>query len=815
MADYQSTDDDPFLEHLNNQATATQPPAQAVPQAVSNPVADTSNGDPFLEHLNNVAATAKLIAPKPSNGILDKAYNLVTGNSVLYNGGNKLYNLVTGNDRTQYPDMPNITSAPLGFGDSMRRTGSLATTSGDESLVNSLKSQYPNATFTKDQYGNPIIQFPQEQLNGLGGGAAADGKYYVDKPGINGGIVEKSLPWVVGGIANTGIVAAKGLGLLGRMALQGGSNALTSLGLDVAGNGLGAKQDVSGWRAAGAGLLGAGAEGASTYIGNKIATILPKNAQVNQLYNDSGLTQQGINLMKDAGYSDPLIFSPAEIKDIMTQAAGVTGSTQKDAAGQAARGILAQDVPMTQGQVIGDTTKEAVQRVNGGKDAFNEFDQRQAQGLLDQGDKITPAAVNTDIAHDATGAIPNNPDSIGQAIGDTVSAIKDYAAAKKDFAYNQIAMNGAENVGVHPDAVGWLASDLNGSVADMLVSPETMPAAQAVLNKVAALPENMPMSIQDVLRLRNQISSSITPRANQPQDVALLRMRDSLDEWLHEATDFVRVSGDGTAGSSISANHPVLDAVDAANEEANKFYSKFAPKGNNPAKQFFNKTQQKELQGSQIVNQIFGSGDLNASNGSLQTISHLVNGVNDDALTNQLRQAAVNRIFQGVDPSKSNAATLIGKKLDNVLSENGNGRPIIDKLFPPVNGVVNPTVTALNRLKATVDSIVPRNSGAAKSVLATALKKYGIDATAALGAVVLGHHLGFESPEAIAGLAGAVGTGANVFQEVLGRHQVQSMLSGNIPRVNPTMMARSPAVQGLLTSGINSVVTPNTRGLLQ
>jgi len=143
----------------------------------------------------------------------------------------------------EYEDLPTVAEMPLRaptVGKRAQALFGLGMSSTPEGAANIIRETIPDARFSFDKFGNPIVIVPNDQ--------GEEQAYHLDKPGINaldvGRFTMKAIP---AGAAAAGAAAAapvSAVGIPAAMGVQGLVGGLTSLGEDVASRALGSEEEI-------------------------------------------------------------------------------------------------------------------------------------------------------------------------------------------------------------------------------------------------------------------------------------------------------------------------------------------------------------------------------------------------------------------------------------------------------------------------------------------------------------------------------------------------------------------------------------------
>jgi len=303
------------------------------------------------------AAPAPVQAPQaPTAGAKPWEADPVVGQSPQQPAGKvgKFESFFTGEGRLEHPDMPNLEELNMPLGRLLASAGIVAATDTKQK-VDILKAHLPGATFANDAYGNPMVTYNGQTV-------------YVAKPGLRTGDVLQAgaqgtaYALGLGALGKAGAIASKipgvgaigqivkGIPVVGRFAAPATAAAGTSAALDLAAHAGGAETVIDAPRAAGAGLVGVGAEVLSP-VANSAYRWLSGVFQSKPFVDAAGnLSQEAEVLLHRAGINPAAISG--EFKQWFSKLARDAvdpGDVTKAAQAQA----LPVPVPQTRGNVSG------------------------------------------------------------------------------------------------------------------------------------------------------------------------------------------------------------------------------------------------------------------------------------------------------------------------------------------------------------------------------------------------------------------------------------------------------------------------------
>lgn len=254
---------------------------------------------------------------------------------------------VSGESKIEFPDLPNIDALKTPFFDagSWRSAVGLLMATDDKQKLDILQKSFPDAKFSADAFGNPIME-------------AFGQRVYVNKPGLRAQDVIQGVgqtaAFLGAGRALPAIAAATpGLRTAGAVmnaapavVQAAGTGAATSAALDLGAHAAGAEKVIDAPRAAVNAGMGAAFELASPLVNaavNVLRNTFGKQAFVDQAGN---LTQEATIVLERAGI-DPTQVS-AEFRNAFTAAAR-NATNPDDAARLAQSQTLPVPVPETRG----------------------------------------------------------------------------------------------------------------------------------------------------------------------------------------------------------------------------------------------------------------------------------------------------------------------------------------------------------------------------------------------------------------------------------------------------------------------------------
>ncbi|NIA67913.1 hypothetical protein HBA54_04845 [Pelagibius litoralis] len=203
----------------------------------------------------------------------------------------------------------------------------LALARDPQGQINIIREQFPEARFSEDRFGNPIVRIGDE-------------RFYVNRSGFSGqdarGLIAEGgiLAGTMNPAARAGGVVAGGIG---RLTGAGAGGFAGSVVQDLAARGAGSGQQVDLGRAAMTGATGMGFEGALMAL-QRIPGLRAVFGSPALYRQGSGLTDRGRNILRDSG------INPDEISPAMADQLSAI-ARQTDDVAAAARQAEAQTLP--------------------------------------------------------------------------------------------------------------------------------------------------------------------------------------------------------------------------------------------------------------------------------------------------------------------------------------------------------------------------------------------------------------------------------------------------------------------------------------
>ncbi len=250
----------------------------------------------------------------------------------------KVKDLISGDKRTEF-DYPEIGSSPEygGFDrplTALKSSFGMLTSSTPQQELDVLKSNYPDATFEKDKFGNDIVVFPS-------------GKYYVNKPGLSWRDFSKA--GFQGGLYALAAQAggAPFQSLLGQTAGVAAGTGVMSAGLDAAASAAGSEQGIDVPRAATTAAFAGLFESARPALGPLWRAMTAKSTTPS--------VQEARVVLQQAGF-DPQELTDDAVNYFIVQAKNAMDPAS--AAMSAGAQTLPVKVPLSKGQVTGSARQQ-------------------------------------------------------------------------------------------------------------------------------------------------------------------------------------------------------------------------------------------------------------------------------------------------------------------------------------------------------------------------------------------------------------------------------------------------------------------------
>jgi hypothetical protein len=709
----------------------TPPPPAAADPATSDAINELYANDPSFSQVTgsrppaaatNSGAPALPPAPGPqdSDGIFTRP--IAAAGDFMSQTWHSLKDAYTGQGKVEFPDYPELTALPgdapgRTVGGSLRLGAGYLASSTPEQIAEIAKSALPGSTSSTDKFGNPMITF-----NGQ--------TYYANKPGFSNADISGLVGTVVpAAAAATGVgaipsLAGRGLATAGaRMLAQAGAQGSVSVGRDLTADALGSDQGVDPLRAAesaGAGaasvpiaaLIGGAASGAWRTMfgyGGKLLDDIGGAAATDPV-TPSMLTRTG-QMVLDKGGVDPASLTVGQLQAAET-ALGKSGvkalaiAPDAVAARAVPRVIQSVDsgIPMTTGQITGDTGQLALEdqlrqasSVSKAKDIMAGFAATQRAATEQRAADLIPGAT--------AGAVPPGEAALGNTlVAQTLARAGALKQATTD-AYANLPFLTKVGMASQPGAPSATFSSGTSTellnqmqqIAQQRAIYEGTPAArqaQTIISKLITVPsQDMAPGVEGVAAM-NGVNPAPTQAMARPFNVG------DLDTTLRQLNSLYDSAGnDADRGAVGAMRAAVNDRIDAAAlngsmsgdpavmqnwqdaRAAAKTQLNFLQPNSPVVRQFMDGITSGQLSGQEVVNGLYGAGQLGAKGGTAQVLDHLQTQFPPGSPEFQtVQQAAVRRMLFG---STEKTAEMSPNNISNRITEalDGNGQEITQKLF--------------------------------------------------------------------------------------------------------------------------------------
>tara|TARA_R100001594_G_scaffold22566_2_gene43787 strand:+ start:1585 stop:3840 length:2256 start_codon:yes stop_codon:yes gene_type:complete len=591
---------------------------------------------------------------------------------------------VTGEGRTQFPDIKEVGKADeLTFGQTAKIGVGNILTPDINARMQILKEQVPNATFTYDDYNNPMVTFGNGQ------------SYYMNKPGWSqqdfSDLISEGLKYWTGGKLATTIADPKKL--IGGTLSQAGGAGVVSIGGDIAAKGLGAEDNIDLTRAGIVATLtgsfvplGAlGKAGWTKIFGNK-----------KYVNTDGSLTKAGIKKVKEAGY-DPDTISASQAK--LFQAYLHQGGSAKLAAAAVEDGAFG--IPYYKAQLTGD--KEILGMLeNARKGAFGgdiqkiimDGDARQQYTMLKALQDIQEN-IRVPKSNSMSGASYKailQDDEAGSILISSLRELDDKFIQQIDDAYKAVD----ENAFFNGESLVKLKTNINkninkNSVLDADLTPQYNIASKKLNKFIMEFSKNKKgvkldyATIKKIDTERKKISGFLNNAEKGSVDFKNLTiMKKEFDNFFDDAIDQALFTGDEIALENLKFARGLVKEHKAQLRVNDAFNKGFVVQ--DEAGRVINKIiADPDIMPEQALNYIFGRSSLGMKDSSLKILKKLIgeNGIykRGGAEWDALRQGAFNRIIKKATYGDGFHADKFVKDLYNAT--HGNGKYIMQELFTP------------------------------------------------------------------------------------------------------------------------------------
>lgn len=445
---------------------------------------------------------------------------------------------------------------------------------------------------------------------------------------------------------------AKGLGLVGRSLVQGGTAAATDAGIQAVAN----EGKINPLRTAAAAAGGAGGE----VLGQALGAVASKVSQL--LKSGKGSREAAMELANQAGIPQP---SPEVL-------ARLSAGLDEIKAGADPRAVLGREqfgFLYTQGQRLVDPARrdnqlvreELLRQAPGGRELFQRMGAANAEKLDDAvsgiatqlGGRGTQAP--GELAAGAGTVLRNQADDLSRQVGDA------YDAASK-----------GGRAAISTDAVQSLPSRLTRSVRDFGVNPQLHPAAAKTLEQItesaAGLPPNAKGVTLQALESQRRIIGSNYGAASNPADrAAMSAIKREFDGFMDEAIETALIKGDPSA----------LDLLKKARGLRAEFGRRF--EGSADTDKFIAGILDGSRTPEEVVNIALGASQVSKAGGA-RFIQRLRAAANDDpTVMGNLRAAHFSRLARG----RNGEPLPPGQIVRNIRETEFNNASVVKALYGP------------------------------------------------------------------------------------------------------------------------------------
>lgn len=581
-------------------------------------------------------------------------------------------------------------------------------TTDPKARADMLSQIVPDLQRGQDEKGNPVVR------------ASDDAPWrYINKPGIDAqdatdlaGEVVKFAPAAKGATLGAGLLSRMGAG-----ALFGGA---TSIAGDAAAEQLGSEQGVDMQKAA----FSAAGMGA----GELLAPVLTKmGGAVGKSLGVKGKDKGAAAAMEKIGLAE------AKKADAAIKRGVPLGA--KEAAGMQR---LADDfgIPLSKGQATGDFGQIAFEesarkggRGEGAQRVMRQFSAGQQDAVREAARGLggkTASADLTDAGDIIRQGVIGRRDAAKSAINEAYSTAKGAGATIDVNAVPNFARSVIRNL---PDEV-----TQPGVFSSQQTIKELYPKTAIILDDLAQTQQRLSQAkdvtaidFRDFERLRSRITQAASDAKGRDK-YALQQMRAGLDDWIEEAGVNALASGDETVIESFK-NARQLRA------QFGRLFEKGGP--DDLAGRIVQDIANKDMSAEQVVNTVFGAGDIGATKASLATTKRLKEILGPDSAEWQaMRDAAMYKILRkgfgvtGQDYAPGALKTSLDKALD------GPGKEIMKELYTPEE------LLRMREFRAVVQRIIPPKDAVNASGTADALQRALFDFANNIPGIGLANRIG-------------------------------------------------------------------------
>lgn len=602
-----------------------------------------------------ILATFNKAPQQPQPSAMDAAFSSAkdmagTVANTAQNEVGMLRSLATGEGRTEFPDMPEVTDANIGFFESfmpnMKMGLTLDPNEKAKIIQNSFQSDPRFGGIFADAQGNPIVEWEGQP-------------YYVNKPGASmqdaNDVVAQGVQFLPAARAASGANT-----LAGRLA----SGAVTYGATDAA-------QQAGVVASGGKDAINLGQSGTTGAIGGAVEALAPPFLKAGS---------RAVRGTVDAGRK---AMFPRYVPAAPKQAPGI---------------------PMTQGQRAQDMNllrREEAARQGGygqtASDVVRSFDDRQLDAIRAEADALQPgrSGYGTEAPTDIGQNLQRRLIEESQGRKGAVSQAYDDAATLSQQAPAKMAREGIEG----------LARDVLNVPREMNIVPDQiaqMPKLKIALDRArdtAALASNPRFKAQNFARLegsRKAVNNLIGSTQDATEKKALIEIKNRMDAWTEKAITEGLMEGD----------EATITAIKNARTLAADYFKDFGKGNMDPAGSAMVKLlDENAATPLQMVNVLTGAARTRATPQAVGLVKRMksIFGEGSEEIA-MLKDAYLMKAFTGVsrgDRQVTREALVKGGR--NLIS--GDGKQIAQELFTPDE------ISRINRLIAdTAMTITPQDA---------------------------------------------------------------------------------------------------------
>ena len=661
-------------------------------------------------------------------------------------------------DQPELSEMPSDQSG-VGLGAGLRIAGAYLAGSTPAQIGDVATKALPGSSTTDasgaplvDKFGNPMISYNGQTYYLKKPGFLSAGNV----AGMAGTVAPAVL--AASGVGALPLVAGEGvIPLAVRAVAQGGGQAAVSAARDLAAGALGSDQGVSGTRAGEAAVGGAVAEpvvaglgalkgllgGAGTAVagawrdmfggGGSLLTDAAKTAPAATAVTPGMLTKTGQMVFDKAGVP-PGSFTTDQLKAaepiLAKGGAQAIASAPEATAATTSRNLLqsaSTGIPMTTGQLTGDPMQLALedrlrQAASPATSTMRDFATDQQAATKDAATALIPGA--------RPGVAAPDEAELGQALDAQMQARLDALKQNTSAAYSKLpyltkggmAANGPSatfDPSVSSDLMDqvkdvsqrYLSSvtpagnEAQATIRDLISRPAPTPGPGGTVAGVTYTPPGgvpppiggapaqpamvaQPFNVgaaDTALRRLDQLYAGASTNGDR---AAVAALRGKLSDWIDQAA----------LGGAVSGDPQVIadwQAARAARQQQGEFMAQNSPAAN----RFMNMVTQGDPSGQEVINGLYGAGQLGSKTGTTQVLDHLQSQFPAGSPEwTTLQQAGVRRmLFGGTEKTAEMSPNNIANRIDEAV--NGNGKEITTRLFD------QPTIDALTNFRDTMRTL--------------------------------------------------------------------------------------------------------------